>query len=177
MNRDVDDAWLNDRSEFQENFVHGLRNPAGLHLQYRLTWVEHVGDDADPPGHRVVAEWVADRRHLGFPGLVHGGLVAAVLDDAMGRCTTLRRRWGVTGRLEVRFRAAAPVGEALRVEAWVTRWRRRAVSTRGRVLAGSTTIVAEAVGTYLPLSDELVARTTAAWAGFARYLDRSPASG
>ena len=33
---DIDPAWLNDRSEFQQNFVHGLRNPSGLHLQYEL---------------------------------------------------------------------------------------------------------------------------------------------
>ncbi|MDB5063757.1 MAG: hypothetical protein JWM18_191, partial [Chloroflexi bacterium] len=32
----LDDAWLNDRTEFQRNFVHGLRNPHGLHIQYRL---------------------------------------------------------------------------------------------------------------------------------------------
>ena len=36
INQDIDPAWLNDRSEFQQNWVHGLRNPSGLHLQYEL---------------------------------------------------------------------------------------------------------------------------------------------
>lgn len=169
--RSIDDAWLNDRSPFQQNFVHGLRNPVGLHIQYRLEWVEASDDDADPPGHRVVADWIPDTRHLGFPGMVHGGLLTAVLDDAMGRSTTLRRRWGVTGRLEVRFRGPAPVGESLRIEAWVTRWRRRAIAARGRMLRQQGQVIAEALGTYLPLSADLVALTTAAWPGFAAYVD------
>ena len=88
--------WLNDHSEYQRNFVHGLRNASGLHLQYHLA------------GDRVVTTWVPGEDHAGFPGVVHGGLIAAVLDDVMGRCSVLQRRWVVTGRMETRFREVAP---------------------------------------------------------------------
>lgn len=155
----LDQAWLNDHSEYQLNFVHGLRNPSGLHLQYHLA------------GHRVVTTWVAGDEHAGFPGLVHGGLIAAVLDDVMGRCSVLERRWVVTGRMETRFREAAPLGTALRVEGWTTRFTRRVMQAEARMSLEDGTVVAEASGTYLPVPDSLLGRMIVAWPGFADYTD------
>jgi acyl-coenzyme A thioesterase PaaI-like protein len=154
----IDPAWLNDRSAFQLNFVHGLRNPTGLHLQYELD------------GDRVFTEWTPGPDHVGFPGFTHGGLVSAILDDAMGRCSALRHMWVVTARLEVRFRRPAPTGTVLRVEGRITRLLRRALHTEGRVLLPDGAVVAEATGTYLPLSDELRDHMVAAWAGFEEFL-------
>ncbi|MDB5064441.1 MAG: thioesterase superfamily protein [Chloroflexi bacterium] len=168
----LDDSWLNDRTEFQRNFVHGLRNPHGLHIQYRL---ERLEGEPDPgsglPPHRVVGEWVPDPLlHVGFPGVTHGGLVSAVLDDVMGRSTTLLRLWTVTGRLEVRYRGPAPAGTPLRVEGWMTGLRRRMVTARGRLLLPGGGTVAEAWATYLPLTPELERRMVERWPGFAAYL-------
>ena len=172
----LDEAWLNDRSEYQRNWVHGLRNPSGLHLQYRL---ERVGPGAVPPppdpdplaGHRVVADWVPEEHREGFPGVVHGGLLVAVLDDVIGRCAALRHRWVVTGRLDCRFRSAAPVGVSLRIESWLTRWQRRAVTGVARVLLPDGTVVVEAEGTYLPITGPLLERMLEAWPGFADYVE------
>jgi acyl-coenzyme A thioesterase PaaI-like protein len=155
---DIDPSWLNDRSAFQRNFVHGLRNPAGLHLQYELD------------GDRVCTAWMPGTDHVGFPGFAHGGLVSAVLDDAMGRCSALHRHWVVTARLEVRFRQPAPVGTVLRVEGWITRLLRRALHTEGRVLLPGGAVVAEATGLYLPLSEALQQQMIDAWPGFEEYL-------
>lgn len=154
----LDPAWLNDRSAFQRNFVHGLRNPSGLHLQYELD------------GDRVVTHWTPGSDHEGFPGFAHGGLVSAVLDDAMGRCSALHRHWVVTARLEVRFRRPAPIGTELRVEGWITRRLRRALHSEGRIILPDGDVVADATGTYLPLSAALRAQMVAAWPGFAEYL-------
>lgn len=153
----LDAGWLNDHSEYQRNFVHGLRNASGLHLQYHL--------DSD----RVVTTWVAGDDHAGFPGVVHGGLIAAVLDDVMGRCSVLQRRWVVTGRMETRFRDVAPIGEALLVEGWTTRFTRRVMQAKSRMSLPDGTVVAEATGTYLPVPKSLVTRMVAAWPGFAEY--------
>ncbi|MFN2450774.1 MAG: PaaI family thioesterase [Candidatus Dormibacteria bacterium] len=152
-------AWLNDRSDYQRNFVHGLRNPHGLHLQYTV----EAG--------RVVTTWVPGEQHMGFPGVVHGGLVVAVLDDVMGRVPALQRRWVVTARLETRFRAAAEVGVALRFEGWVTGDRRRAIHAEGRAVLGDGTLVAEASGTYLPVSPAIRRRMIANWPGMEGFLE------
>jgi len=149
--------WLNDHSEFQLNFVHGLRNQAGLHLQYHLA--------AD----RVVTTWVSAPEHVGFPGFVHGGLISAVLDDAMGRCSVLHRRWVVTARMETRYRDAAPIGAALRVEGWITRLTKRLMSARALMALEDGRVVAEGTGTYLPIPGVLLDRMVQAWPGFAEF--------
>jgi acyl-coenzyme A thioesterase PaaI-like protein len=154
----LDQEWLNDNSAYQVNFVHGLRNPHGLHLQYHLD------------GDRVVTTWSAGDDHAGFPGFVHGGLIAAVLDDAMGRCSVLHRRWVVTGRMETRFRDAAPIGSSLRVEGWITRITRRVMTAEARMtLVDGGTVIAEASGTYLPIPTALLDRMVDSWPGFAEF--------
>jgi len=154
---DLDQEWLNDHSEYQRNFVHGLGNPHGLHLQYHLA------------GDRVVTTWVAGDEHSGFPGFVHGGLIAAVLDDAMGRCSVLHRRWVVTGRMETRFRDAAPIGAALRVEGWITRLTRRVMTAEALMTLEDGSVVAGATGTYLPIPAALLERMVDSWPGFAEF--------
>ncbi len=158
MNGDgLHQEWLNDHSEFQRNFVHGLRNSSGLHLQYHLA--------AD----RVVTTWVPAEQHAGFPGFVHGGLISAVLDDVMGRCSVLHRRWVVTGRMETRYRDSAPIGAALRIEGWITRLTRRAMHAQARMTLEDDRVVADATGTYLPISGPLRDRMVQAWPGFAEF--------
>ena len=59
---------LNDTTDYQRCFVCGQRNPFGLHLVFRR---EHD---------TVVADFQPREEHQGFPGVIHGGIVAAVLD-------------------------------------------------------------------------------------------------
>ncbi|MEO8898409.1 MAG: PaaI family thioesterase [Candidatus Dormibacter sp.] len=149
---------MNDSTEYQLNFIHGLRNPTGLHLQYHLE------------GDSVVTAWTPTEDHAGFPGLVHGGLIAAVLDDVMGRCSVLKRRWVVTGRMETRYREGAPIGATLRVTGWSTRFTRRVMQAEASMALESGVVVAEATGTYLPVPRQMLGRMVAAWPGFAAYV-------
>ena len=161
----IDPSWLNDDSEFQKNWVHGRRNPSGLHLQYELV------DDPDAHGNvRVATIWTPGDEHVGFPGYVHGGLLAAVLDDAMGRSTAVFKRWVVTGRMNVRYRAGARAGEPLRIEGWIVRYQKRLVAAAAQAKTASGELVAEADGTYLPVPEDTLAQMVAAWPGFAEYL-------
>ena len=162
---DVDDAWLNDRSEFALNWVSGWRSPTGLQLEYRL--------ERDPErGPMVVTDWTPREEHVGFPGVTHGGLIAAVVDDVMGRNAVLRRRWVVTARMEVRYRSAAPLGRPLRFEAWATRHRRMSMHAEARALLAGGTVVTESSGTFLPLTPELERQMVKRWPGFAEFLGR-----
>ena len=156
----LDVEWLNDDTEFQRNFVHGSRNPSGLHLRYRLD------------GEHVVTDWTPGEHHMGFPGFVHGGLIAAALDDVMNRCSVLHRRWMLTGRMETRYRRGVPLGERLRLEGWITRISGRMMQAASAMSLPDDTVVAEATGTYLPIPDELLERMLETWPGFARYNQR-----
>lgn len=162
---DIDDSWLNDESEFAVNWVSGRSSVHGLRLWYRL---EHDGER----GPMVVTDWTPGEDHVGFPGVTHGGLIAAVLDDIMGRNAVLRRRWVVTARMEVRYRSAAPLGEPLRFEAWATRHRRTSMHAEARALLGDGTVVAESGGTFLPLTPELERQMLKRWPGFAEFLGK-----
>ncbi len=137
--------WLNDTTEFQQCFVCGARNPIGLHLHFR-----NEGD-------LIVAEFTGDSRHQGFPGVVHGGILASLLDEAMGRVSVLEKRWVMTARLELRYRAPARLGVPLRVAARATDSRPRLVRVRGWVspVAEPDTVICEAEGAFLPLPAEM----------------------
>lgn len=162
----LDPSWLNDDSEYQQNWVHGLRNETGLHLQYELV------DDTDAYASvRVATTWTPGDDHVGFPGLVHGGLLAAVLDDAMGRSTAIFKKWVVTGRMNVRYRSGANVGEELRIEAWITRMSKRLMTAQAAITSHKG-LVAEADATYLPVPDQMMAEMVKAWPGFAEYVGK-----
>jgi acyl-coenzyme A thioesterase PaaI-like protein len=139
---------LNDTSSYQRCFVCGHRNPYGLHLFFRLDQ------------NTIVADFQPREEHQGFPGVVHGGIVAAVLDEALGRTSVLgnSQEWTMTGRLEVRYRHYVPYGQLLRVRATLDSERRRALQASGVLtLAGDESVVlAEGHGTFLPLSTDTV---------------------
>src|SRR5438094_4444415 len=114
---------LNDTSSYQRCFVCGHRNPYGLHLFFRLDQ------------NTIVADFLPREEHQGFPGVIHGGIVAAVLDEALNRTSMLSSHpaWTMTGRLEVRYRRYVPYGERLRVRAAFT-------GERGRMMQSSGTL-------------------------------------
>jgi acyl-coenzyme A thioesterase PaaI-like protein len=66
-----------------------------------------------------------DERHQGGPGIAHGGLVSAAVDEACGLLATWHRFPSVTARIFVRFRRPVHINRDLSVRAWV-------MGTRGR---------------------------------------------
>ena len=138
----IDERILNDSSGYQACFGCGGRNPHGLALVFR-------GE-----GDEIVAEYTPDERFQGFPGVLHGGVLATMLDETLSRAAVFAGKWMMTARLEIRYRRAAPVGQALRVWARPTQIRSRLVSARGAVALASdpTIIYAEAEGVFMPIT-------------------------
>ena len=98
--------------------------------------------------------------HIGFEGIIHGGILATVLDEAMvWAATWAGRRFCVAGELGVRFRKSAAVGQPLRCEARLESLPRRPGTPRllhaaGRILDAGGALVAEGTGKYVPVSPE-----------------------
>jgi len=84
----------------------GTDQPAGLHMTFM------IGDDV-----RVVSEFVITKDHEGAPGLAHGGLLTAALDETQATLMWVLRMPAVTARLETDFLAPVPVGSIVRIEA------------------------------------------------------------
>ena len=125
--------------------VCGRQNPHGLKLSL------HV----DERTRLVSVQFTPRAEHIGFEGIVHGGVLATVLDEAMVWAATWEgKRFCVAGEMNVRFRRSAGVGEMLRVEARVESARSRLVLTTGTVADAAGETVAEATGKYVPVSTD-----------------------
>src|SRR5260221_12838690 len=130
---------LNDTSAYQRCFACGARNPGGLRLVFRQE------------GEAIVTEFTPDLRFQGFPGVVHGGILATLLDETPSRMATAQGRWMMTARLEVGYRAPAPVGQPLRVSARTLAARARMLTAAGEIRLADEpgTVNATAEGTFL----------------------------
>lgn len=98
--------------------------------------------------HRYEALVSFGAHHQAGPGLVHGGLVAAALDEASGLLATWHRFPAVTARIFVRYRRPVRIDRELRVAAWVTESRGRRIHIDAR-LEDDEEILAESRGAFL----------------------------
>jgi len=99
-------------------------------------------------GSESVAEFAVPDRYQSWEGIVHGGVVALMLDEAVGWAGWHSGHPGLTGRLEVRYRQPLRLGETVRVTGRVDRIRRTLVyasSRIERIADGATVAAATAV--------------------------------
>ena len=99
-------------------FCCGSKNQIGLQLHFTET-----------PEGRMRTFWTPRREHQGFKDIVHGGLVATVLDEVMVRFLYLRGIHAVTAGMETKWAEPVRAGSAYRFEGWIAQDRGRAVIT------------------------------------------------
>lgn len=86
--------------------------------------------------------------HQGGPGIAHGGIVGAALDEACGLLATWHRFPAVTARIAIRYRKPAPINRALQVTARVDADRGRRIEISAELRDGDE-LLAEADGAFL----------------------------
>jgi len=119
--------------------VCGPDSPNGLHLQFQI--------DAGT----IVANWTPTAEWEGFRGIVHGGIVATVLDEAMSKAVAATRCEALTGELRVRFRHRVAAGESLRIRGWIVKRARRLITTEATLTAADGSERAHAWASFLTL--------------------------
>jgi acyl-coenzyme A thioesterase PaaI-like protein len=87
-------------------------------------------------------------QHQAGPGIVHGGLVGAALDEACGLLATWYRFPAVTARIFVRYRKPVPINRELALVSWVTGARGRRIHVDAALRAGDE-VLAEARAAFL----------------------------
>lgn len=97
----------------------------------------------------IHSEAVISERHQGPPGYVHGGALSAIMDDAMGMCAWANGHPVVAANLNVSFRKPVPLGQTIRIRAWVVEQRGRKVGAAGEILLPDGTAGVEASGTFV----------------------------
>lgn len=110
----------------------GEDNPRGLHLQFR-----HEGDD-------YVCDFTPERFHQGWKGIVHGGILATLLDEAMNHMLSHNGEPVATAELTVRYRRPVKVGEPLQVRARLVRSRPPLYVAEAKIVDAAGQVVAEA---------------------------------
>ena len=120
-------------------------------------------------GERVVADFTPTVSQQGFPGVLHGGVIATLLDETMGRTGALRQEWLMTGKLDVRYRKPAPIDRPMRVWAEISREREGAVDAVGAVELMDGSVIADARGIFLRLPEQVAKETLALYPEFLNY--------
>ena len=154
---------LNDTTDYQRCFACGQLNPYGLKMVFRFE------------GNTIVSDFRPHEEHQGFPGVIHGGVTAAVLDEALNRTSMLTNQptWTMTGRLEVRYRRYVPYGPLLRVRASLDTQRSRMVQASGKLtLADDESVVfAEGQGTFMALTSAMLDEVMKDYPGMRAFFD------
>jgi acyl-coenzyme A thioesterase PaaI-like protein len=84
----------------------GPANPQGLHLVFTT-------DTSNPEAITATAHLQLDRMHEGPPGHIHGGIVAALLDEAMSKLNRPLNVLAMTRHMEVDYLKPAPLYQPL----------------------------------------------------------------
>jgi len=146
---------LNDETDYGLCFACGPRHLSGMRLRF-----ERVGDT-------VTTTLTARAEHQGFPGYLHGGVISALLDEAMSRVSLLEGRWTLTARMDVRFRRPVLIGQLVTAVAELSRGHARSIETRGRVELPDGVVAAEATGTYVYVPSETLVDMSSPYPGLA----------
>lgn len=130
------------RGEYDHCFGCGAANPIGLNL----TGFEQIG-------HTVRASFSPRIDYHGFSDLLHGGIVAAALDEIMAWTAILVEEVMVmTGKLDLRFRKPARLDSSFIVEGAIVERRGRRLTIESKMRDGDV-IIAEGTGLFLAIEN------------------------
>jgi len=134
-------------------FACGPDNPQGMRLKFTL----------DEARQTFVCRFRLSKRYTGPPGHCHGGIIATILDDAMGKVNKLRNVVALTKEMTVEYLKPVPLRKSLTVES-------REVSVHGRqhinqaeILNETGEVLARSRGTFIVIDPEKM---------FAKFVER-----
>jgi acyl-coenzyme A thioesterase PaaI-like protein len=108
-------------------------------------------------GSDVVADLEFPPRFVGGPGVVHGGAIAAFVDDLLGYVPVAYGSPGVTARLDTNYRKPIPLGVTVSGRAWMSRVDGRKMWAEGIIEADGVRFV-EASAMFVAIGPEHFAR-------------------
>src|ERR1700759_5258499 len=114
---------IHDKHKLRKNhcFACGKDNAQGMHLKFSL----------DEATRKAVCHFKLTGRYPGPPGHAHGGIIATILDEAMGKVNKFRQVVALTSEMTVNFLKPVPLNKPLRVES-----REETVSGRKHINVG-----------------------------------------
>ena len=129
---------MNQLRDNQLCYVCGKQNPAGLAVDFEI----------DKELRTISAVFTPLDIHQGFEGIIHGGILSALLDEAMAKLAFSLGIPAVTAEITARFKAPAAPGEKLLISGKLTHDSGRLIHAEAKIERGSV-LIAEATGKLL----------------------------
>lgn len=125
-------------------FVCGYQNPFGL----KLAFYDNGEDE-------VRCETTLAKQYQGYPGVAHGGIIAAILDEAVGRTSMIddNTHFMMTAKMELKYRQPVPLNTPLTIIGKRGKQRGRLAHATGEIRLPDGSIAVEAVLTLVDLPD------------------------
>lgn len=127
-------------------FVCGVQNPAGLKIRFFSTGL-----------HCVTAGVVLGEEYQSYPGVAHGGILATILDETMGRAILADdgpERFMFTARMDIRYRKAVPLNRPFTANGRVESIRGRVAQVSGEIVLSDGSVAVEASATLVDIPAE-----------------------
>jgi len=122
-------------------FACGKNNPDGMRLKFNY----------DEERDCFVCRFRLRKRYTGPPGHCHGGIIATILDEAMGKVNKLRHVVAVTSQITVDYLKPVPLNKPLRVESRELRVHGRQHINMAEILNQKNEVLARGQGVFIAI--------------------------
>ncbi len=124
-------------------FVCGMKNDFGLKARF-------YENDED----ELIVYFTPRNEHQSYPGRLHGGIAASILDEAIGRAMQIKDPdiWGVTTDLKIKYRAPLPLDCELKAVCRITDENRMMFEGTGEILTPEGGVAVSAHGRYMKMN-------------------------
>jgi acyl-coenzyme A thioesterase PaaI-like protein len=135
-------------------FVCGVENPCGLKIRFFNEGL-----------HRCMTQVTLNEQYQSYPGIAHGGILATILDETMGRAILAEgsepreitdERFMFTAKIELRYRKSVPLNQEFIARGRVDKDRGRLVMVSGEITLADGTVAVEASATLADIPPEQI---------------------
>jgi uncharacterized protein (TIGR00369 family) len=112
----------------------------------------------DNGSNEVISEYTVSEEYQGYPGVVHGGVVAAMLDEVVCRVAMIgdHHHFMMSVKMEIKYRQPVPTGEKLQLVGRIVRLRGRLGKATGEVILPDGTLAVESALTLANVPVEML---------------------
>ena len=146
-------------------FVCGVENDYGLKLDF------YQNDEGE-----VIVETIVSEKYQGYPGVVHGGIVASLVDEVLGRVhmglnEPQHPRFMFTAKLTIQYRQPVPIGKPIKIIGQAVKSKKRTATSTAKILNTEGSILVDAEAVLINIPDEVIGTVDLESLGWKIYED------
>ncbi len=120
-------------------FVCGQKNPQGLKITFQV----------DREKQSISTTYTVEPIYQGWDGVVHGGILCTLLDEAMANLVYELGLNGIAASLEVRFKKPAPTQQPLRIYGEITEVHKKLIKAKASISTEDGTVLATGTASFI----------------------------